>query len=392
MAPQAQVTPQAQSTQQAQSTPLAALAPGSALLQPVRLGALNLRNRVVMAPLTRNRADADGTPNELQATYYGQRAGAGLIITEGTQPAAVGKAYPNVPGLHNDAQQAGWARIADTVHARGGLIVVQLMHGGRISHPSTLNGVTPVSPSAIRPAGELVTADGLQAFVEPRALSTSELPQLVADYADAARRAVDAGLDGVELHAANGYLLHQFLADGSNRRADGYGGSAEARARFVLEVAAAVSDAIGADRVGIRLSPGHPFNDISESSLEVYPLLARSLRSLGLAYLHVLADPGAPILDELREIWPDRLIFNGGFGTLSTRDAVDAYLSAGVADAAAVGRPFISNPDLVRRWTEGASLNEPDQATFYGGAAPGYTDYPTLDEVTEATDAADRAA
>lgn len=356
------------------------LDPDDALLQPVRLGSIELPNRVLMAPLTRNRADDDGTPNELQATYYAQRAGAGLIISEGTQPAEIGKAYPNVPGLHNDKQQEGWARIASAVHAEGGRIVVQLMHGGRISHPSTLGGLTPVAPSAIRPAGELVTPSGLQAFVEPRALTTSELPSVVASYADAARRAVAAGLDGVELHAANGYLLHQFLADGSNQRVDGYGGSAEGRARFVLEVATAVSEAIGADRVGIRLSPGHEFNDISESSLDVYPLLARSLRSLGLAYLHVLTPPGCPILDELREIWPDRFVFNGGFATLSTREAVSAYLGSGDVDAVAVGRPFIANPDLVHRWTVGAALKEPDQSTFYGGDGHGYTDYPALDE------------
>ncbi|MGQ0483364.1 MAG: alkene reductase [Pseudonocardia sp.] len=357
------------------------LDPDSPLLRPLRLGALQLNNRVLMAPLTRNRADADGTPNALQATYYAQRAGAGLIITEGSQPAAIGKGYPNVPGVHNDAQQAGWARIADAVHAEGGRIVVQLMHGGRISHPDTLGGDTPVAPSAVRPAGEIVTPSGLQPFAEPRELRTDELPGVVAEFADAARRAVAAGLDGIELHGANGYLLHQFLADGTNRRTDEYGGSAENRARFVIEVAEATAAAIGADRVGIRLSPGGAFNDMSESDLAVYPLLAGELRRIGLAYVHVIAAPDAEILRALRALWPDRLVLNTGFAQDSERDAVAAILTSGVADAVAVGRPFLANPDLIRRWTEGAELNEPDQATFYGGDARGYTDYPTLEGV-----------
>lgn len=357
------------------------LNPDNALLKPLRLGAIELPNRILMAPLTRNRAEDDGTPNELQATYYAQRAGAGLIISEGSQPAAIGKGYPNVPGVHNDAHQAGWARIADEVHAAGGRIVVQLMHGGRISHPDTIGGDTPIAPSAIRPEGEIVTPKGTQAYVEPRALRTDELAGVVADFADAARRAVAAGLDGVELHSANGYLLHQFLADGSNQRTDGYGGSAQERARFVIEVARACSEAIGADRVGIRLSPGHPFNDISESDLDVYPVLARELRELGLAYLHVLAEPGVKVLAELREIWPDRLVLNTGFGLDSDRDELAKLVEDGDADAVAVGRSFLANPDLVRRWSEGAELNEPDQATFYGGDGRGYTDYPTLDQV-----------
>ncbi|HEY1966924.1 MAG TPA: alkene reductase [Pseudonocardia sp.] len=360
------------------------LTPDSSLLQPVQLGALALDNRILMAPLTRNRAEADGTPNQLQATYYAQRASAGLIITEGSQPAAIGKGYPNIPGVHNDAQQAGWARIADAVHAADGRIVVQLMHSGRISHPDTLDGATPVAPSAVRPAGDIVTPNGVLPFVEPRELRTDELPGVVADFADAARRAVAAGLDGVELHAANGYLLHQFLADGSNRRTDGYGGSPKGRARFVVEVARAVADAIGADRVGIRISPGNPFNDMTESDLAVYPILTCELRNLGLAYLHVLAEPSAEILGQLRAIWPSRLVLNTGFAHESDRDVMDGLLRSGIVDAVAVGRPFLANPDLVRRWTLGAELNQPDEATFYGGDARGYTDYPTLEEVNAA--------
>jgi N-ethylmaleimide reductase len=360
------------------------LTPDSVLLSPLRLGALELPNRVLMAPLTRNRADADATPNALQATYYAQRANAGLIITEGTHPAAIGQGYPNVPGLHNDAQQAGWARIADAVHAEGGRVVVQLMHGGRISHPDTLGGDTPVAPSAVRPAGQVVTPTGLQDFVEPRALRTDELPGVIEDFAQAARRAVAAGLDGIELHAANGYLLNQFLADGSNHRTDAYGGSAENRARFVIEVARAVSEAIGADRVGIRLSPGNQFNDINESDLSVYPIVARALRRLRLAYLHVLAASDTEVLGELRGIWPDRLILNQGFGPVPERDVVAGLIASGIADAVAVGRPFLANPDLVQRWTLGAPLNEPDESTFYGGDGTGYTDYPTLQQVPAA--------
>jgi N-ethylmaleimide reductase len=206
----------------------------------------------------------------------------------------------------------------------------------------------------------------------------------VADFADAARRAVAAGLDGVELHAANGYLLHQFLADGSNRRTAGYGGSPKGRARFVVEVARAVADAIGADRVGIRISPGNPFNDMTESDLAVYPILTCELRNLGLAYLHVLAEPSAEILGQLRAIWPSRLVLNTGFAHESDRDVMDGLLRSGIVDAVAVGRPFLANPDLVRRWTLGAELNQPDEATFYGGDARGYTDYPTLEEVNAA--------
>ena len=357
--------------------PTPALGTDSSLLQPLGTGAWELRNRVFMAPLTRNRADSDGAPNELMATYYRQRAQAGLIIAEGTQPSAVGQGYPNTPGLHTDAHQAEWARIAEEVHARSGRIVVQLMHAGRISHSDT-TGAQPVSSSALRAAGEIVTPQGPQPHSEPRALATEEIPAVVAEFADAARRAVAAGLDGVELHAANGYLLHQFLADGVNQRTDIYGGSPENRARFVVEVARAVSDAIGADRVGIRISPGNPFNDISDTDLSVYEVLVNQLADLGLAYLHVLVDPEEPVLGKLRGLWPGTLVLNTGFALDSERDELGKLIDAGTADAVAVGRPFIANPDLVERWTLGSDLNEPDPSTFYGGDARGYTDYPAL--------------
>ncbi|WP_338051630.1 alkene reductase [Pseudonocardia acidicola] len=354
------------------------LAADSPLLQPLTVGTLQTANRIWMAPLTRNRADTDGTPNELQAEYYAQRAGAGLIISEGSQPSAIGQGYPNTPGVHNDAQQAGWKRIAEAVHAKGSKIVIQLMHAGRISHPDTVAGQTPVAPSAVRPAGKVFTTGGEQEFPTPRELATDEVPGVVAEYADAARRAVAAGIDGIELHAANGYLLHQFLADGINQRTDNYGGSAENRARFVVEVAKATADAIGADRVGIRISPGNTFNDISEDDLTVYETLTSQLAELGLAYLHVLAEADDPIVGKLRALWPNTYVLNTGFGVESDRDQFERLIADGAVDAVTVGRKFIANPDLVRRWTEDAELNEADDTTFYGGDAKGYTDYPAL--------------
>ncbi|GAA3246459.1 alkene reductase [Pseudonocardia petroleophila] len=350
----------------------------SPLLQPVTAGALQAKNRLWMAPLTRNRADADGTPNDLSVEYYRQRAEAGVIISEGSQPSAVGQGYPNTAGAVTDANEAGWTRVAEAVHADGGLLVVQLMHAGRISHTSTIAGETPVSSTATRAAGQIFTVDGQQDHTPPRALATDELPGVAAEFADAARRVVRAGADGVELHAANGYLLHQFLADGVNDRTDSYGGTPENRARFVVEVAKATADAIGADRVGIRLSPGHPFNDITEDDLSVYETLVAQLAELGLAYVHLLAEADDPIVGKLRAVWPGTFVLNTGFGVDDARDEIARLLSDGVADAVAVGRPFLANPDLVTRWTQGADLNEPNQETFYGGGAEGYTDYPRL--------------
>ena len=354
------------------------LAPDSPLLQPLTAGALTARNRVWLAPLTRNRADADGTPNALNVEYYRQRAGAGVVISEGSQPSAVGQGYPNTAGLVTDANEAGWARVAEAVHAEGGVLVAQLMHVGRISHTDTTGGTTPVSCTATPAQGEVVTAAGQQPFSAPRSLATDELPGVAREFADAARRARRAGVDGVELHAANGYLLHQFLADGVNDRTDAYGGPAENRARFVVEVAKAAVDAIGADRVGIRISPLNPYNDIRETDVSVYEVLVAQLAELGLAYLHVVAATDDPIIGKLRAVWPGALVLNTGFGADIERDAVERLVADGVTDAVAVGRPFLANPDLVERWTAGAELNEPDPTTFYGGGAEGYTDYPTL--------------
>jgi N-ethylmaleimide reductase len=348
------------------------------LFAPYRLGALELANRFVMAPMTRNRAAEGGVPTGLNAEYYAQRAGAGLIVTEGVQPSAVGQGYPSTPGLHTDEQVAGWRLVADAVHARGGKVVAQLMHGGRIGHPA-ITGLHPVAPSAVRAAGQVFTREGMQDFVVPRALETDELPGVVAEYVDAARRAVAAGLDGVELHAANGYLLQQFLADGSNVRTDAYGGSPERRARFVVEVTTAVAEAVGASRVGIRVSPGNDFNDIRETEVEAtYEALVRGIEPLGLLYLHITEDPRTRYRDALRALFSGPVVLNTGFDGASDLQTAQALVGGGDADLYSIGRLFIANPDLVERLRTGAELNEPDPSTFYAGTAKGYTDYPAL--------------
>ena len=349
------------------------------LFAPYRLGPLELANRFVMAPLTRNRAGEGEAPTELAAEYYAQRAGAGLIVSEGTQPSAIGQGYPHTPGLHTDEQVAGWRLVADAVHARDGKIVVQLMHAGRISHPDILGGQQPVAPSAVTPAGQVFTGAGMQDFQAPRALDTDELPGVVAEYVDAARRAVEAGLDGVELHAANGYLLQQFLSDNSNTRTDGYGGSPEARVRFVIEVATAVAAAIGADKVGIRISPAGSFNDMAETEVETtYAALLDGLNPLGLLYLHSVEGPETDYSDQLRKQWQGAFVFNTGFtGTSTLADAQEA-VDTGKTDLFSIGRGFLANPDLVERFRSGVELNEPNPDTFYGGGAEGYTDYPAL--------------
>jgi N-ethylmaleimide reductase len=348
------------------------------LFAPYRLGELELRNRFVMAPMTRNRAGAGGIPTALNAEYYAQRAGAGLVVTEGTQPSAVGQGYPGTPGLHTDEQVAGWRLVADAVHARGGGIVAQLMHTGRIGHPS-ITGLAPVGPSPIAAQGQVPTPEGMQDLVEPRELRTDELPGVVAEFVDAARRAVSAGLDGVELHAANGYLLHQFLASGSNVRTDAYGGSPENRARFVVEVAAAVVEAVGGQRVGLRVSPGHGFNDISETEIEAtYEALVRGLEPLGLLYLHIAEDPGTRYQDALRKLFSGPVVLSTGFAGPSDLATAQQAIDSGAADLFAIGRGFLANPDLVERLRTGAALNEPDASTFYAGTEKGYTDYPAL--------------
>ena len=348
------------------------------LFAPVRLGSLELKNRFVMAPMTRNRAGEGTAPTALNAEYYAQRAGAGLIVTEGTQPSAVGQGYPNTPGLHTDAQVAGWRLVADAVHARDGRIFAQLMHVGRIGHP-VITGVQPVAPSAITPDGEVFTQEGMKPFTEPRALETSELPGVVAEFVDASRRAVEAGLDGVELHSANGYLLHQFLADSTNVRTDGYGGSPANRARFVVEVATAVAGAIGADKVGIRVSPGGTFNAMVETEVEqTYAALIDGLAPLGLAYLHITEGPETSFGEALAKQFGGVVIASTAFTGDSSLATAQETVDTGHGDLFAIGRDFIANPDLVQRLRTGAPLNEQRTELFYGGGAEGYTDYPAL--------------
>ena len=348
------------------------------LFAPVRLGSLELKNRFVMAPMTRNRAGEGTAPTALNAEYYAQRAGAGLIVTEGTQPSAVGQGYPNTPGLHTDAQVAGWRLVADAVHARGGRIFAQLMHVGRIGHP-VITGMQPVAPSALTPDGEVFTQEGMKPFTEPRALETSELPGVVAEFVDASRRAVEAGLDGIELHSANGYLLHQFLADSTNVRTDAYGGSPANRARFVVEVATAVAGAIGADKVGIRVSPGGTFNAMVETEVEqTYAALVEGLVPLGLAYLHITEGPETSFGEALAKQFGGIVIASTAFTGDSSLATAQEIVDTGHGDLFAIGRDFIANPDLVQRLRTGAPLNEQRGELFYGGGAEGYTDYPAL--------------
>ncbi|WP_300404290.1 alkene reductase [Nocardioides sp.] len=351
------------------------------LFEPLTVKSWTLANRLVMAPLTRNRAEGT-VPGDLQVEYYAQRAGAGLIITEGSQPSARGQGYLNTPGFHSPEQIAGWRRVADAVHARHGLIVAQLMHAGRISHPDNTGGQEIVAPSAIAAPNEMITAAGPQPHPVPRALSTDEVPDAVQEYVTAARNAIEAGLDGVEIHAANGYLIHQFLAPGSNQREDEYGGSPANRARFAVEVTRAVVDAVGADKVGIRISPAHNIQGATEddpADVEAtYTGLVQEIAPLGLAYLSILADPRLDLVQALRKEFGGVVIVNDGFGSVTTRESAQEILDKDLGDAVAVGRLYLANPDLEQRWATGADLNEPNPDTFYGGGAEGYTDYPAL--------------
>lgn len=353
--------------------------PQSALFEPLRVGAWTLGNRAVMAPMTRNRADADRVPSPLAARYYAQRASAGLIVTEAVHAHPRGYGYLGTPGIETAAQRDAWRRVTDAVHERGGTIVMQLWHTGRIGHPSLFpDRAIPVAPSAIAAEGSTYTPQGMAPFVTPRPLALDEIPGIVASFGDGARWAVEAGFDGVELHGANGYLLDQFLRDGSNRRTDAYGGSVERRARLLLEAVDAAVAAIGADRVGVRLSPTNPYNSMHDSDpATTFPAVARLLAPLGLAYLHVIdpAPQGAPLTAAMRAAFPGTLILNGGYD----RASADAALAAGLGDLVSFGAPFVANPDLVERWAEGRAPAEPDRATFYTGGAEGYADYPMRD-------------
>ena len=349
------------------------------LFDPWVMGRFTLRNRVVMAPMTRNRADDEGVPASYTAEYYRQRAGAGLIVSEATQPSAGGRGYAGTPGMHTDAQEAVWREIADAVHGEGGLIFCQLMHTGRIGHSSLLPPPwTLVGPSAVPADVVMKTADGREVPAEtPKELSADEIAGVIEDFASAAERAVRAGLDGVELHGANGYLLHQFLSTGTNLRNDEYGGDPERRARFVAEVTRAVAERIGPDRVGLRLSPGGKFNDMRGlDDDETYLALLDQVSPLQIAYLHVLRRRSTPLHEELRRQWPTTFMLNTGYFGSSDKEELEGLLEDGIADLVSVGRYFISNPDLVERWRRGVALAPWDEDTFYEGGPHGLIDYP----------------
>ncbi|MFG1348549.1 alkene reductase [Xanthobacter autotrophicus] len=354
------------------------------LFDSFRLGDMTLPNRIVMAPLTRNRAGAGFVPSPLAAEYYAQRADAGLLITEASQISQQGQGYQDTPGIYTEAQVEGWKAVTDAVHARGGHIVIQLWHVGRVSHTSLQpNGGAPVAPSAIPAATKTFVNNGFADTSEPRALERSEIPGILEDYRRAAANAITAGFDGVEIHGANGYLIDQFLKDGSNQRTDDYGGSIENRARFLLEVVDTIVAEIGANRTGLRLSPVSPANGISDSNPQaLFNHVAEQLEKRHLLFVHVVEGAtGGPrdvapdfSFDALRQRFTGPWMVNNGYD----RELAQSVIGAGKADLVAFGKPFISNPDLVERLRRDAPLNEPDRDTFYGGGAKGYTDYPTL--------------
>jgi N-ethylmaleimide reductase len=354
------------------------------LFTPVRLGPYDLPNRIVMAPMTRSRAGAGNVPQAMNATYYAQRASAGLIITEAAQVSRQGEGYIATPGIHSLEQVAGWKRVTRAVHDRGGRTFLQLFHAGRISHPDFQpDGGLPVCSSATRPAGEVMTFEGMKPYETPHALTLDEIPGVIEQYRQGAENALEAGFDGVEIHAANGYLADQFLRDDINKRTDAYGGSVENRARFLLEITKAVASVWGAERVGVRLSPVGYFNDTRDSDPEaLFSHVVKALNVFDLAYLHVTElgkdrpEAGGPDFDfrKLKELWHGLYMANAGYD----KPKANAALAAGDVDLVSFATLFLANPDLPERFTRDASLNEPDQATFYGGDEKGYTDYPLM--------------
>ena len=358
----------------------------SMLYSKAVLGPLTLQNHLVMAPMTRSRA-TDNIPNALMAEYYSQRATAGLIISEGTSPSPNGLGYPRIPGIFSSAQVEGWKAVTDAVHTKGGKMFVQLMHCGRIAHPLNLPaGARMLAPSAVAAAGEMYTdAEGMKPHPEPQAMNEEDINSTITEYAQAAKNAVKAGFDGVELHSANGYLLEQFIRPNTNQRTDNYGGPIENRARFVLEVAEATIAAIGKDKVGMRLSPFGVFNDMPlyEWMEADYTCLARELNARELLYIHLVdhSAMGAPPVPDaikatFRKLFKRALILSGGYDAARAEND----LAAGNCDLIAVGRPFLANPDLVARWRNNAALNAPDMSTFYTPGLRGYTDYPALEK------------
>jgi N-ethylmaleimide reductase len=354
------------------------------IFSPFTLGRLAFPNRIVMAPMTRNRAGAGNAPTALNATYYEQRASTGLIVSEATQVSPQGLGYPGTPGIHSPEQVAGWKLVTEAVHRAGGRIFLQLWHVGRISHPVLQpGGALPVAPSAIAPKGQAWTLEGMKDFVTPRALETAEIAGVVDDYRRGARNAKAAGFDGVEVHGANGYLVDQFLRDGSNKRTDRYGGNALNRARFLIEVTEAIVGEWGGDRVGVRLSPTNPYNDVTDSNpAATFSTAINELNRLGLSYLHIVepitGDPvpagEIPDIGFFRKIWRGALIGNKGYDLARA----NAAIRDGVADLISFAALFIANPDLPERFRRGGPFNPPDRKTFYGGSASGYIDYPAM--------------
>lgn len=346
-----------------------------------KVGNLELPHRLAMAPMTRSRAEEDGTPGELSSLYYAQRASLGLLITEGAQPSDDGQGYLRTPGIYTDKHIEGWKKITDAVHEAGGYIYIQLMHVGRVSHPdNTPHHRQPVAPSAIAPGVETFTATGMQDIPVPRELSKEEIQITIADYRKAAAAAIEAGADGVEIHGANGYLINQFIGENSNKRTDEYGGSIENRARFAIEVAKAIIDEIGAERTGFRISPGTPLGGIQdgEQGPDLYRYLTQELAKLNLAYLHVMHLGNDELLQDIRSLWTNPLLVNRAGRGLEN---IGVDIESGLADLAPVGVWSLANPDFVERLKAGAPLNEADPATFYAGGSKGYTDYPTLKEL-----------
>ena len=361
----------------------------SKLFEPYQLGPLKLPNRLVMAPLTRNRAAAGFVPGPLAAEYYGQRASAGLLVTEATQVSQQGQGYQDTPGIYSKEQVAGWRKVTERVHARGGRIFIQLWHVGRVSHSSLQpNGGAPVGPSAIRAKGKTFVGGTFTDISEPRALALEEIPGIIEDFRRGAANALEAGFDGVEIHGANGYLLDQFAKDGANKRTDAYGGGIENRAKLMLEVAKVVAAEAGPERTGIRISPVTPSNDISDSDPQpLFDHIVDRLNALKLVYLHVVEGATGGPRDiapfdyrSLRRRFKGAYIANNGYDF----ELANKVLEANEADLIAFGKLYIANPDLVERLQRGAPLNTPDKATFYGGSAKGYTDYPALGEAAEA--------
>ncbi len=358
------------------------------LFESFHLGNLELKNKVVMAPLTRSRATADHVPTDIMATYYGQRAEAGLIITEGTAPSPNGVGYPRIPGMYNQAQMEAWKPVTEAVHKGGSKIFLQIMHTGRVSHPLNMPADAQVlAPSAIAPANTKMYTDqeGEQEIPTPTAMTTAQIQEAIGEYVQSAKYAIEAGFDGVEMHGANGYLIEQFIYPKSNERTDEYGGSVENRCRFALEATQKVAEAIGKDKVGIRLSPYGAYNDVLpyEGTDETYRYLAEELGKLGVVYVHLVdhSTMGAPevpqqIKETVRDAFGGNIIISGGYD----KEKAEKHLQEGLGHLVAFGRPFLANPDLVTRMKQDASLNDPDQSTFYTPGEKGYTDYPFLEE------------